>query len=190
VTLPGTAHDVLAAASTFRFGVVALVLTALLDIVVGWALWEFFAPVRRTVAAISGALRAVYGLVFLGAIAQLAAALDVLTSATAFTSQVQVEALHRIETFHLVWEAGLILFGLHLVLLGYLACRAAYAPRLLGWLLVIAGVGYVVDSVVALLAPGTVPELAVFTFVGEIWLFIWLLTRGRHVNIADGEGRA
>lgn len=183
-----TANDILAAATTYRFGIAALILTALLDIVVSWALWSFFAPVRRTVAAVSGALRAIYGVVFLGAIAHLAAALDVLTSATEVTSQVQVEALHRIETFHLVWDAGLILFGLHLMLLGYLACRAAYAPRLLGWLLAIAGLGYVVDSVVVLFAPGAVPELAVFTFVGEVWLFIWLLARGRHATIEPRQG--
>lgn len=185
-----TAHDVLAAATTFRLGIVALTLAALLDIVVGWALWAFFSAVRPNAAAVSGALRAVYGVVFLGAITQLVAALDILTSATTLTPQVQTQTLHRIETFQFVWDAGLLLFGLHLVLTGYLAYRAAYAPRLLGWLLVIAGIGYIVDSAAALLDPGTVPELAAFTFVGEVWLIIWLLTRARHVTIESQEGRA
>lgn len=133
----------------------------------------------------TGALRAVYGVVFLAAIAYLAAALDVLTSATTVTAQVQLEALHRIENFHLVWDAGLAVFGLHLVITGYLVLRAAFAPRLLGWLLAFAGVGYLVDSGVALLAPGAVPELAVATFVGEVWLFVWLLVKGRQVTV-DG----
>jgi hypothetical protein len=181
-----TATDILAASTMFRFGVLALVLTALLDIVVGWALWAFFAPVRPTAAAVSGALRAVYGVVFLAAIGQLAAALNVLTSAASVTTQMQVEALHRIENFHLVFDVGLALFGLHLVITGYLVCRADYAPRLLGWLLAFAGLGYIFDSGVALLASGAVPELAMVTFVGEVWLFVWLLVKGRHV-ILDGQ---
>jgi hypothetical protein len=180
-----TATDVLAASTTFRVGVVALTLTALLDIVVGWALWAFFAPVHPTAAAVGGALRAVYGVVFLAAIAQLGAALDVLTSARTGTTQVQVEVLERIETFHLVWDAGLAIFGLHLLITGYLVYRATSAPRLLGWLLALAGVGYLVDSGVALLAPGAVPELAMITFVGEVWLFVWLLAKGRHVTLSS-----
>jgi hypothetical protein len=178
-----TATDILAASTKFGFGVVALVLTALLDIVVGWALWAFFAPVRPAAAAVSGALRAVYGVVFLAAIAHLAAALDVLTSAADVTTQMQIEALHRIENFHLVFDVGLALFGLHLVITGYLVCRAVYAPRLLGWLLVFAGLGYIVDSGVALFSPGAVPELAMVTFVGEVWLFAWLLVKGRQVTL-------
>jgi MYXO-CTERM domain-containing protein len=98
----------------------------------------------------------------------------------------QVEALHRIENFHLVFDAGLAIFGLHLLITGYLVCRATSAPRLLGWLLALAGLGYIVDSGVALLAPGAVPELAMVTFVGEVWLFVWLLVKGRHVTL-DSE---
>lgn len=182
-----TATDILAGATRFRFGVVALVLTALLDIVVGWALWAFFAPVRPAAAAVGGALRAVYGVVFLVAIAQLASALDVLTSAATVTTQVQLEALHRIENFHLVWDAGLALFALHLLITGYLVLRTDFAPRLLGWLLVLAGMGYLVDSGVALLAPGAIPELALVTFVGEVWLFVWLLVKGRQLTVDTGK---
>lgn len=185
-----TAQDILAASTTFRFGIVALILTATLDIIVGWALWAYFAPVQRTAAAVSGVLRVVYGVVFLAAIAHLAAALNLLTSASTVTAQVQLEALHRIESFQLVWDAGLILFGAHLVVLGYLAVRATYAPRALGWLLAIAGVGYVVDGGMALLDPGAIPELAMFTFVGEVWLFVWLLVEGRHVTVEYGEEQA
>jgi transcriptional regulator with XRE-family HTH domain len=123
------------------------------------------------------------GVVFLAAIAQLASALDVLSSAATVTTQVQLEALHRIENFHLVWDAGLALFALHLLITGYLLLRTAVAPRLLGWLLVLAGIGYLVDSSVALLAPGAIPELALVTFVGEVWLFVWLLVKGRQLTI-------
>jgi Domain of unknown function (DUF4386) len=37
-------------------------------------------------------------------------------------------------------------FGLHLFLIGYLAYRAGYVPRVLGFLLAISGLGYATDS--------------------------------------------
>jgi hypothetical protein len=44
--------------------------------------------------------------------------------------------------------------GLHLVLIGYLACLSGYVPRVLGILLVIAGGGYLYDSFSGLLMTG------------------------------------
>ena len=181
-----TARDILAAESMFRVGVVALFVVAILDIVVAWALGVFFAPANRGIATLAAWFRAVYGGILMIAVTQLAGALDVLQGAAtspAFSSdQLQAEALRRTASFHLVWDVGLVLFGLHLVLLGYLAYRSTYAPRFLGVLLVVAGAGYVVDSLGALLAPGSLPEVAVFTFGGEVLLLVWLLVRGRTVD--------
>jgi hypothetical protein len=187
-----TARDILASESIFRIGTVALLLVAILDIVVAWALGAFFAPVHRGVSAVAAWLRAVYGGVFMIAIIQLAGALNVLEdigTSTAFsTEQLQAEALGRIESFHLMWDAGLLIFGLHLVLLGYLAYRSTYVPRLLGVLLVVAGLGYLIDSFGMLLAPGSLPEVALYTFIGEALLLVWLLVKGRTVTVAPREG--
>lgn len=43
------------------------------------------------------------------------------------------------------WGLGLILFGLHLVLLGWLMARSSYLPRWLGWLLFVDGWSWVID---------------------------------------------
>ena len=184
-----TARDILASETMFRLGIVALLLVAILDIVVAWALGAFFAPVHGGVSAVAAWLRAVYGGVFMIAIIQLASALNVLEdigTSTAFTAdQLQAEALGRVESFYLMWDASLLLFGLHLILLGYLAYRSTYAPRILGALLVIAGLGYLVDSFGALLAPGSLPGIAVFTFMGEALLLVWLLAKGRTTSIDD-----
>lgn len=184
-----TARDILASETTFRLGTVAMLLAAILDVVVAWALWMFFAPVHRGVSAVAAWLRAVYAGVFMIAVVQLAGALSVLEdigTSTAFsTEQLQAEALGRIESFHLTWDAGLLVFGLHLVLLGYLAYRSTYVPRLLGALLAVAGLGYLIDSFGALLAPGSLPEVAMFTFVGEALLLVWLLAKGTAVTTSD-----
>ena len=187
-----TARDILAAGATFRLGIISLLAAAMLDVVVAWALWAFFAPVHRRVAMLAAWLRTVYAGIFGLAITQLAGALDVLENAevsTGLSTRVEAEAMRRIESFHLVWDAGLVLFGLHLLVVGYLAFRSNDTPRLLGFLVAVAGLGYVIDSLGALLAPGSLPEFAVFTFVGEVLLLVWLIARGRKVT-PDDSGRA
>jgi len=73
-------------------------------------------------------------------------------------------------------------FGVHLLLLGFLAFRSGYVPRVLGALLALAGLGYLVDSLGAFLSSGYSTEVAVFTGVGELVLMIWLLTKGRNIG--------
>ena len=48
-------------------------------------------------------------------------------------------------------------------------------PKWLGALLVLAGLGYLIDSIGKLFVPGYSLTLAAFTFVGEVVLIFWLL---------------
>lgn len=176
-----TARDILASEQLFRIGVLCLVLAAVLDIVVAWALMVFFRPVHENLSTLTAWLRLTYAGVFLVAISQLAGVLPLLHAGE------NAEALAKIDTFHDSWNAGFVLFGLHLVLLGCLAYLSGYVPKLVGVLVVVAGLGYLVDSVGKLLSAGYPVEVATVTFVGEVVLFVWLLAKGRSIT---GEGEA
>ena len=86
-----------------------------------------------------------------------------------------------ITAFNDIWYAGLFLFGLHLLLIGYLAYRSGYVPRLLGALLAISGLGYVADSLGTVLSQGTWTDISSFTFLGEFLLALWLVIRARRI---------
>ena len=81
-----------------------------------------------------------------------------------------------------MWKLGLLLFGLHLLVIGYLAYRSSDVPRILGALIAIAGVGYVVDSLGAMLTQGSWTEVSSFTFIGEFLLALWLVIWGRRLT--------
>ncbi|GAB1511408.1 DUF4386 domain-containing protein [Actinophytocola sp. KF-1] len=151
----------------FRVAVLALVLVVALDVLVAWALREFFAPVHHGVATLAAWFRLTYAAVFLVAIADL------------FAAAGSPHAMARIEAFRGVWDLGLVLFGVHLVLVGYLAHRSRNLPALLGVLVAVAGLGYVVDGVATVLVPGHAVHLAAVTFVGEVALMLWLLVKAR-----------
>ncbi len=80
---------------------------------------------------------------------------------------------------------GLVVFGCHLLLLGYLVLQADYVPGILGILLIIAAAGYLIVSLAELLLPTYATYTAmlelVFTvpmIIGELGFGVWLLIKG------------
>jgi len=181
-----TAEDILASEGLFRFAMLAMVLVAVLDVLVAWALFGFFRPVHEGASRLAAWLRVAYAAIFAVAIGELAGALHLLRGAdhlkTFSVDQLQTEALLRIDAFHDIWNIALVFFGVHLVLIGVIAYRSGYVPKWVGALLVLAGVGYVVDSFGALLVADYSLTVGALTFVGEVVFMIWLLVKGRIVG--------
>jgi len=74
-----------------------------------------------------------------------------------------------------------VFWGLWLVPLGQLVYRSNNIPKALGILLIIGGVGYVLDTLTFLLWPeyrGAVARFALLHSLGEILMILWLLIRG------------
>jgi len=187
-----TAADIDDARGLFAAGVCALYVAALLDVLVAWALLRFFEPIAGSLARLAAYLRIAYGAAFIIAISQLAGVQGILDSGagTFSTEQVQAQALARIETFHDVWFASLVLFGAHLAVLGVLILRSSAAPRLIGLLLVVAGIGYAFDTFHDVLRPETTLTVSSVTFLGEFLLAVWLVTRGGRTVIPDSSEAA
>jgi len=160
----------------FRFGILSLYLVAALDVVVGWALYRVFKPVSKAVSRLAAWLRIAYAAVFVVAISQLVGAL-----------RLHSQALRHINTFTNIWDAGLVLFGLNLLVLAYLAYKSGYVPTLLGVVLAIAGFGYVFDTVVRVLVRGSSSDVSAITGMGEFVFALWLVSRGRRINVSDCE---
>ena len=185
-----TADDITASMAGFRLAVASLYVVVLLDIVAAWGLFRFFAPVDAWLSRLAAWLRVAFAAVFLVAISQLAAVPGLLGDAgyrDAFGErQLQAQALLKLEAFDHTWMAALLIFGAHLALLGYLAYRSGYVPRLVGVLLVITGVGYAFDTVSSVVSADPV-VISTYTFLGELVLAIWLVVRAGHVQLGGGH---
>ena len=180
-----TATDIMASEGTFRLGIASLVVVIALDVVVAWALYRVFSPVSRSLSMLAMALRLVYSGVFMVAIGHLLGAVRLLSNdgyrAVFGVDQVNAQAMLEITAFNDIWYVGQFLFGLHLLLIGYLAYRSGYVPRLLGVLIAISGLGYAADSLGAVLSQGSWTDITSFTFIGEFLLALWLLIRARRI---------
>jgi hypothetical protein len=186
-----TAEDIMASEGIFRLGIASLYLTVVLDVVVAWALFRVFRPVSTGMSRLAAWFRLAYSGVFMVAIAQLAGVPHLLGdqgySAVFDERQLAAQAMLRVDAFNDIYFAGLILFGAHLVLLGYLAYRSASVPRVIGVLLVVAGLGYGFDSFGTVLSQGSPVIVSTVTFLGELLLALWLVVRGRRLSLGDAD---
>jgi hypothetical protein len=148
-----------------------------------------FAPVSEIVSGLAAATRVAYAAVLVVATGHLVTASQLLTgpggSAGFTTPELQAQGLLQIDAFNAVWDAGLVLFGFHLLLLGYLVIRSSYVPTWLGILLVPAGCAYLVDSFGSIVMRDYSANVAGFLFVGEALLMLWLLARSRRIRLGD-----
>jgi hypothetical protein len=174
-----TAANIAEHESLVRFGILSLYTVAALDVVVAWALYRMFKPVSEALSKLAAWLRVAYVVVFIVAISQLVGLL-----------RLPAEGLRHFNAFTNIWDAGLVLFGMNLFVLAYLAYRSRYVPMLLGVLLAIAGFGYVFDTVVRVLVRGSSSDISAITGIGEFVFALWLMTRGRRITLGSHNGSA
>ncbi len=178
LVIPGDAAATAAAIGAhqlqFLAGIIGLYFVIVLDIVVAVAWFTLFAPVNRTLSAIAAWARVVFTIGFVVAIKQLVVALvstdnpdATLAAASAFTT---------------IWVSVLGIFGIHLLLVGYLAFRSGFIASIFGILMALAGAGYIADAIGTLTIPGFTAIFAGFLFVGELAIIFWLLIRGPRLS--------
>jgi Domain of unknown function (DUF4386) len=92
--------------------------------------------------------------------------------------QSHAEVKLRLDSFRWDWSISLVIFGIHLVLLGYLIYRSSYIPKIIGILLAIDGVAWVVDSLSPYLYPRAPLGFLFIFFLAELVFMVWLLVRG------------
>lgn len=185
-----TASNIAANESLFRIGAVGSELIILLcEIVLSVVLYMLLKPVNKTlslVAAVSRlAMTTIHGLNLLNYYfaLQLVDGGDFLT---AFGPE-QVNALVTLflDAHSIGFTIGIAFLIPHVLILGYLIVQSGYFPKVLGYLFIAAGIGYLVDTLGLLLVPSytTTPGLiAMVIAVAEIAFPVWLLVKGINMD--------
>ncbi len=181
-----TVSNIVASEGQFRIGICCFLIVSVLDIIVAWALYVFLTPVNKSLSLLTAWFRIVYAtllgviLIYLIHVLQLLSGADYLT---VFESdQLQAQVMLSLNTFTSGWEFGLIIFGVHLLLLGYLVFKAGYMRKILGILIILASLGYLIDGFGKLLSSHYNISISMFTFIGEVVLIFWLLIKGRKIK--------
>ncbi len=181
-----TANNIMAKEILFRSGIFGYIIVVVLDVVVAWALYIFLKPVNKSISLLAGWFRMVYATIFGISLFNLVAVLGFLSDAyylaTFQADQLHTQVILSLNAFNEGWNIALVFFGFHLGLLGYLVLKSNYIPKFLGILLIIAGLGYLIDSLGKILIPDYNLTIVMFTFIGELLLMFWLLIKGSKIE--------
>lgn len=177
-----TTRNLSAAGGLFRDGIVSLLAVAILDVVVAWALYYLFLRRDRSLSFLAAIFRVMYAVMLAIALNGLVSALHLSGGGAALQAlapaQLQTQVMLSLAAFQSLWDLALIVFGLHLLVLGIVVFRHDTRLRLLGVMVTVASLGYLIDGLGKLLSPHYSLTMAMFTFVGEVALMFWLLWRG------------
>ena len=194
IIVPGdittTVNHITAYEAIFRLGFVTSLARFVVFIFMVLALYKLLSPVNKDWSLVMIALALVsiaIGMVSL--LFQYAAPLLLSRHgySTLFTTdQWQAQVLFFINLQMLGDKASQIL-AVWLLPLGYLIYKSGFFPRILGVLMVMAGLGYVTDFLIFFLLPNLNWQVAGFAFLAELPFPFWLLMIG--VNVERWKSR-
>ncbi|NRB62832.1 MAG: DUF4386 domain-containing protein [Saprospiraceae bacterium] len=161
----------------YRNMLIGIILIIILDFLVSYTLYKYFKEENRNISLMSGVLRVAYTFIFGIATFYMSKNLNIteLTNQTVNTN---------LRLFQSIWSGGLIIFGLHLILIAMLMKWHKRIPKILWYFTWIAGVSYIIVHLLksvstnSELANTLEMILALPMAIGEIGLAIWLLLKG------------
>ena len=181
-----TADHLRASASLLRIGIGSELLHQIIGIFLALALYRLFKAVNEKQAALMVILGALVSvpIVFLNVLNEIAAL--ILVSGASFLSVFQRPQLDALAYLFLRLhgqgiQVAAVFWGLWLFPFGMLVIRSGFIPRVLGVLLMIAGVAYLASSFASLMAPryaAVVGQYAMILEIGELPIVFWLLIWG------------
>ena len=184
-----TANNIMANEMLFRIGIVSFIIMVIFDLVLAWALYVLLKPVNKSLTLLAAWFRLVNATIFGIALYNLFSVLQLVSGAdylTVFeTGQLQAQVMLFLNAFNVTWLIGLVFFGFHLLVLGYLIFKSGYIPRILGVLLIVASLAYLIDSFANFLLPNYTNYATIFLLIvlvpgviAELSFTFWLLIKG------------
>jgi hypothetical protein len=182
----GTATRLVASEALFRLGLLSDAAIFLSEIALTAVLYTLFRPAGRTLALTATFARLAMTVLQGANLVPNLAAVQLVGGASylaAFTpAQLNASTLLLLNVHGLgvhVWE---IFFGLHCLAVGILVYRSGYFPKVFGVLMGIASIGYSLNGLGNLVAPGHASDFAAVVgltaLVGEVPFVFWLLFKG------------
>jgi hypothetical protein len=184
-----TATNILAHESLYRLAGAADLLAFICDAAVALILYELLKPVSRRLALFAASFRLLHAAIVAANTLHHFAPLVLLGDAhllTAFnTDQLQALVLVSLSLHGTGYNIGLVFFGVHCLVIGYLIGKSTFLPHILGALLVIAGFCYLINSFAHLLSPSLAAHLYPYILLpglAEPLLALWLVVMGVDVQ--------
>ncbi len=177
-----TATNILSNEVLFRLGAAGELLHLAFDVCVAAIFYVLFRRVDRILAMIAALMRLACDLVLAVASVGHFAALRMIHGGDSLSGldvgQRQALALFSMRLHGDAYAISLVFFSFACVSLGWLIVRSSLVPRLIGWMLMLAGVCYFVNSFAGFLGLPMNALILIPCFFAELFLALSLLVKG------------
>ncbi|NND05466.1 MAG: DUF4386 domain-containing protein [Saprospiraceae bacterium] len=153
------ACDIRANKRLFGFAAVGYLLVLALDAIIGLALYVVLKPANRNLASLTAVLRLLYAFT---------------VTIGVFTLVFKIIDAHGYASIKLF---GYLVFALHILVLGYAVFKAAYIPKSLGVLLMVASFTYIVFFIDFQISGIFEVVIMVMMAIAELSLSVWLILK-------------
>lgn len=194
IVVPGdpaaTASNILTSESLFRIGIAGEVVIILVEVILAAFLYELFKRVNPAVSLAAAFSRLAEGLIMAVNLLPSILAL-LLVSGSGYVTTIDLGTRNALLMLFMDSFSSMIFvwgffFGFHLLLLGYLVYKSDFIPQILGILLILAGVGYLIQSFGMFVWPdlaGLYETIVMITAIpGELAFSLYLLIKGLNVE--------
>lgn len=187
----GMAANLIHSELQFRIGMAAESIVFVVEVVLAAVLYVLLKPVNQPLSLAAAFFR--LGEAFIQAVNLITSAMVVMlvrgegSLAAAFEpEQLSALAMLFLDTNAFIIMLWGLFFGFHLLLLGYLVYRSGFWPGIIGILLMLASLGYLVQSYGHIIAPQFDSVLSTVVLIlaipGELVFTAWLLWKGIDVE--------
>lgn len=170
--------------NSFRNGLLSFLLMLVFDIILIVTLFKLTSVVSRTWSYVASGFRMLHAIFFGIALLKLYEVYN-LTNYDHASKELSYIVMDLLSYFDELWTIGLLFFGVHLLILGYLAVKANYIPKFIGFLLIQAAIGYFIDGFAKLsfdsyydYQPYFEAGVILTGVIGELSFTVWLLVSG------------
>lgn len=182
---PATAKNISESMFLFQVGIASDLIMLGFDILVAWSLYILLRQVNQNIALLATWLRLIHATVY-GAVLLVLFFVYLLLSGADYLTSIGPDQLHTLVLLLLNghsygYDLGLVFFGFHCFVLGYLVYMSGFIPKILGVLLVGAAIAYLAGSFTRFLFPDYVEAISpiyIVALVAELSISLWLLIKG------------
>ncbi|MFC1527502.1 DUF4386 domain-containing protein [Candidatus Neomarinimicrobiota bacterium] len=182
-----TVTNILSSESLFIFSIISELIMATSWILIAVTLYALFKKVNNNIAVLMVSLVLVGGaIIYINVISQIAT-LTIIKNTTGYLSTFNTSQLYSLAMLFLEISresvyANYIFMGLWMFPFAFFVFKSEFFPKTIskiwGILLIVGGLGYIVDFITYFLSPNIFMNLTSFVFLGDLFSIIWLLIKG------------
>lgn len=166
----------------FRLSIVSDTMMIVFDIIIAWVIYILFKTTNKQLVLLTIWFRLIHAAVYAAVIVSLGL-ISLLINGEQYSNAIHNSSLILLlrDAHSFGYDLGLVFFGFHCVLFGYLICTSNIIPKVIGYMISAAGVVYLFGSFTRFLAPiyiDTISPIYAVALIAELSLAMWFLFTG------------